>query len=81
MEAEFLKEEEISHLLAATGELLKLSRPKMWLDYDEEADCLHLHFTEKPASTHSELREEGIIADLDDEDRLVGLTILEASRR
>jgi uncharacterized protein YuzE len=53
----------------------------MWLDYDEDADCLYLHFTEKPASTHSELREEGIIADLDDEDRLVGLTILEASRR
>lgn len=81
MEAELLKEEDIHHLLAATGELLKLSRSRMWLDYDAEADCLYLHFTEAPASSHSEMREDGILLDYDDEDRLVGLTILEASSR
>jgi uncharacterized protein YuzE len=52
----------------------------MWLDYDAEADVLYLHFEEKPASTHSEMLDEGIILDYRD-NRLVGLTILEASRR
>lgn len=52
----------------------------MWLDYDAEADVLYLHFEEKPASTHSEMLDEGIILDYRD-DRLVGLTILEASCR
>jgi len=50
------------------------------LDYDAEADVLYLHFEEKPASTHSEMLDEGIILDYRG-DRLVGLTILEASHR
>lgn len=52
----------------------------MWLDYDAEADVLYLHFEEKPLSTHSEMRNDGIILDYDD-DRLVGMTVLEASSR
>jgi uncharacterized protein YuzE len=52
----------------------------MWLDYDAEADVLYLHFEEKPASTHSQMRDDGIILDYRD-DVLVGLTILEASHR
>jgi uncharacterized protein YuzE len=56
-----------------------LPRP-VWLDYDAEADVLYLHFEEKPASTHSEMLDEGIILDYRG-DRLVGLTILEASCR
>jgi hypothetical protein len=41
---------------------------------------LYLHFEEKPTSTHSEMRSDGIIFDYKD-DKLVGLTILEASQR
>ena len=52
----------------------------MWLDYDEEADVVYLHFEEKPSSTHSEMTDDGIIADYRGR-RLVGLTILEASQR
>jgi uncharacterized protein YuzE len=52
----------------------------MWLDYDKEADVLYPHFEEKPKSTHSEMRDDGIIIDYRD-DLLVGLTILEASQR
>jgi uncharacterized protein YuzE len=50
----------------------------MWLDYDADADVLYLHFEDKPASTHSEMRADGIIFDYRD-DKLIGLTILEAS--
>jgi uncharacterized protein YuzE len=52
----------------------------MGLDYDTEADGLYLYFEEKPTSTHSEMRDDGIILDYRD-DVLVGLTILEISHR
>lgn len=52
----------------------------MWLDYDAEADALYLQFEEKPTSTHSEMRDDGIILDYRG-DQLVGLTVLEASQR
>ena len=75
-----LEKRNIGYLLEAVANLIKLPKTKMWLDYDVEADVLYLHFEEKPASTHSELREDGIILDYRD-DLLVGLTVLEASRR
>ncbi len=59
---------------------IKSPKKKMWLDYDDEADVLYIHFVEKPASTHSEMREDGIILDYQ-ENTLVGLTILEASKQ
>jgi uncharacterized protein YuzE len=52
----------------------------MWLDYDDDADVLYLHFEDQPASTHSETRDDGIILDYKGR-RLVGVTILEASQR
>ena len=80
MATEILEEKSISHLLKATANLIKLPKTKMWIDYDTEADVLYLHFEEKPASTHSEMRDDGIILDYRG-DQLVGLTILEASQR
>ncbi len=50
------------------------------VDYDHVADVLYLHFEEKPASTHSEMGNNGIILDYRGK-QLVGLTILEASKR
>ena len=76
----FLEEKNIGHLLKAMVNFIKLPLTKMWLDYDTEADVLYLHFEEKPTSTHSEMRDDGIILDYRD-DILVGLTILEASHR
>jgi len=76
----FLEEKNIGHLLKAMVNFIKLPLTKMWLDYDTEADVLYLHFEEKPTSTHSEMRDDGIILDYRGE-VLVGLTILEASHR
>ena len=76
----FLEEKNIGYLLKATANFIKLPQTRMWLDYDAEVDVLYLHFAEKPASTHSEMRDDGIILDYQD-DTLVGLTILEASQR
>jgi len=52
----------------------------MWFNYDGEADVVYIHFEEHPTSNHSDLREDGVILDYHDE-RLVGVTILAASRR
>ncbi len=80
MAIRFLEEQNIDYLLKAVSNLIKLPKTKMWLDYDVEVDVLYLHFEEKPASTHSEMRDDGIILDYQD-DTLVGLTVLEASQR
>ena len=75
-----LEEQNLGYLLKAVANFIKLPQTKMWLDYDAEVDVLYLHFEEKPASTHSEMREDGIILDYKN-DTLVGLTVLEASHR
>ncbi len=75
-----LEEQNISYLLKAVANLIRLPKTKMWLDYDMEVDVLYLHFEEKPTSTHSEMRDDGIILDYRD-NALVGLTVLEASQR
>lgn len=64
------EEQNIGYLLKAVANLIRLPTTKMWLDYDMEVDVLHLHFEEKPASTHSEMRDDGII--LDDRDDTLG---------
>ena len=80
METGILEKQNLTCLLQAVSNLIKLPKKKMWLDYDDEADVLYIHFVEKPASTHSEMREDGIILDYQ-ENTLVGLTILEASKQ
>jgi len=80
MGREVLETKSISHLLKAISHLVKLPKTHMWLDYDVEADVVYLHFEEESSSTHSEMREDGIILDYKGS-HLVGLTILEASRR
>jgi uncharacterized protein YuzE len=75
-----LEEQNMGYLLKAVANLIRLPKTKMWLDYDREVDVLYLHFEDKPASTHSEMREDGIILDYRD-DSIVGVTVLEASKR
>lgn len=80
MAAQILEHPSLDYLLQAVVNLIKLPAKKFWLDYDDESDVLYVHFTEKPASTHSEMSDEGIILDYHD-DELVGLTVLDASQR
>ena len=77
---ETLEKKPLGHLLKAVSHLVQLPRTHMWLDYDNEADALYVHFEDKPASTHSEIRDDGVILDYKDR-RLVGVTILDASQR
>ena len=80
MANEAIAEKHMGHLLQAVAHLVHLPKRRMWLDYDEEADVLYVHFVEKPSSTHSEIRPDGVVLDYTGRD-LVGMTILEASQR
>lgn len=80
MAKEVLEEKSMHALLKAIAHFVTLPKTHMWLDYDAEADVVYLHFEAKPQSTHSEMREDGIILDYKGS-RLVGLTILDASHR
>ncbi|HXG17585.1 MAG TPA: DUF2283 domain-containing protein [Methylomirabilota bacterium] len=80
MAKEALAEKSLGHLLKAVSHLVHLPKHRMWLDYDEEADVLYIHFSAEASATHSEMREDGVILDYRGKD-LVGVTILEASHR
>ena len=77
---EILGKKTLSHLLKAVAHLVQLPKTHMRLDYDDEADVLYLHFEDGPGSTHSEMRDDGVILDYKGR-RLVGVTILAASQR
>ncbi len=77
---ETLEKKPLGHLLKAIAHLVQLPQTHMWLDYDEQADALYVHFEDKPTSNHSEIRDDGVILDYKGR-RLVGVTILDASQR
>lgn len=80
MATKILEQPSFGYLLTALANFIRLPARRMWLDYDAEVDVLYVHFEDKPASTHSEMTEEGIILDYR-HDALVGMTVLEASQR
>ncbi|HUG91089.1 MAG TPA: DUF2283 domain-containing protein [Planctomycetaceae bacterium] len=75
-----LPQEDLAAVLRAVPNLIDLPTKKFHVDYDEEADVLHLSFRRPQRATDSELRDDGIIVHRRGE-QIVGLTILEASSR
>lgn len=80
MEKEILKLETLSEVFKATPHLLKFPVTKMWIDYDKEADVLYIGFDRPQKATDSEMSQDGILHRYRGE-KLVGITILEASKR
>ena len=80
MGKEIIKEEVMAEIFKATPHLLKFPTTKMWIDYDQEADVLYISFKRPQKATDSEMLENGILL-RHKEDELVGVTILEASKR
>jgi uncharacterized protein YuzE len=60
--------------------LLKFPKKRVWFDYDKEADVLYLSFEKPQKATDSEMRDDGVLLRYK-RDKLVGITILEASKR
>ncbi|MBF0492855.1 MAG: DUF2283 domain-containing protein [Deltaproteobacteria bacterium] len=53
----------------------------LWSSYDEEADVLYVNFKKPSFATDSEITDEDIIIRYDENEDVVGLTILNASKR
>jgi uncharacterized protein YuzE len=76
-----IKEKVLSEIYEATPHLLKFPETKMWIDYDKKADVLYISFRRPQKATDSVmLKEKGLLLRYKD-DRLVGITVLDASKR
>jgi uncharacterized protein YuzE len=71
--------EEVKRVVDAIPMLLEFPSRKFHVDYDEEADVLYISFERPQKATDTEVAEEGILLRLRN-DKLVGITILNASR-
>ncbi|OPY48303.1 MAG: hypothetical protein A4E46_00011 [Methanosaeta sp. PtaU1.Bin016] len=60
--------------------VVRSTKKKVWIDYDEEADVLYISFVYPPNAIEHEEDEAGIIRNYDEEGELTGLTIVAAKR-
>ena len=60
--------------------IVRSSRKKVWIDYDEEADVLYISFVYPPNAVEHEEDEEGILRNYIKEGELTGMTIFAAKR-
>jgi uncharacterized protein YuzE len=80
MAKEIVREEMIKEIFRATPHLLKFPSGRMWIDYDKGADVLYINFKKPQKATDSEMLKAGILIRYRG-DQVVGITILEASKR
>lgn len=69
----------IKNCIAIASDIIKLPLEHMWIDYDREADVLYLSFR-KPQRATKTIETDDILIRKDD-DKIVGITILNASSR
>ncbi|MBU0569106.1 DUF2283 domain-containing protein [bacterium] len=70
----------LSEVFEATPHLLQFPTKRFWTDYDKEADVLYLSFDRPQKVTDSEMLDNGVLLRYRGE-KLVGITVLEASQR
>lgn len=70
----------IENCLGLVSDLVKLPLEHLWVDYDRDADVLYLSFR-KPQRATKTIETDDDILIRKDGNRIVGLTILNASAR
>jgi uncharacterized protein YuzE len=75
-----LKPKDIARMLRAAPVLTQFPAKRLSVDYDAEADVLYISFRRPQRATDSEMRDNGTIIHRRGK-QIVGLTILEASKR
>ena len=71
--------EEVKKIVDAVPVLLDFPTKRFHVDYDKEADILYISFERPQKATDTEVTDEGILLRYR-ENKLVGITILNASR-
>ncbi len=80
MVKELIAAKVMEDLLKAAGHLSRVGAQRLWIDYDEEADALYVHFKRPQQATESELLENGVILRYRGA-KLIGAVIFDASTR
>lgn len=70
----------LKEVQSLVSHLIKLPATKMWIDYDKEADVLYISFKRPQRATDSEMLKNGVLLRYKEKE-LVGITVLEASKR
>ena len=70
----------LKEIYELVSHFIKLPETKMWIDYDKEADVLYISFKRPQRATDSEMLKNGVLLRYKG-DELVGITVLEASKR
>ncbi len=53
----------------------------VWMHYDPEADVLYVNFARPSVAADSELTDDDVIIRYDEQDQVIGYTILHAQKR
>jgi uncharacterized protein YuzE len=77
---EKLTTEVTAPILQAMPHLIQFPSQRFWVDYDVDADVLYISLERPQKATDSIMTDEGVLLRYR-EDKLVGVTILEASER
>lgn len=80
MATKFIENNVIKTCLALSSDIMKLPAEHMWIDYDKEADVLYLSFR-KPQRAKKTVEADNDILIRKDGNKIVGITILNASER
>lgn len=76
-----IREKMVSEIYEATPHLLKFPVTRMWIDYDKKADVLYISFRRpQKAMDSTMLKDKGLLLRYKDK-QLVGVTVLDASKR
>ena len=73
-------ENTLKEVYELVSHFIKLPETKMLVDYDKEADVLYISFKRPQKATDSEMLDNGVLLRYKG-DELVGITILDASKR
>jgi uncharacterized protein YuzE len=75
------KQKAVAAALGLARQAVEFPATRLWLDFDEEADVLYISLKRPQRATETvDLEEEGILLDYRDKE-LVGITVLDVSKR
>ena len=72
--------EDVKKYLDLALDVMNINKNNVWINHDKEADVVYINFKRSPQHDDSELTDDDIIIRYEEEE-VVGLTILHASKR
>ena len=71
----------VESYLSLLAEIQQAPDGSMWLHYDSEADALYVNLRRPSVAADSDLTDDDVIIRYDEQDEIIGYTILHAGQR